>query len=142
LAGTSLILVVQFSQVVGEWLENQILIPDWIYFYCPGATLLTRQCIVKIDEEQQKIIIVRTNDNQIYAVSVNQFSPSPGTTLASQPKSNNQANQFFATPSFCSKVRKWDGDSVVGMMMMMMLSIKVIYTKGIPLTTEWNVNVQ
>jgi len=30
----------QFSQVVGEWPENQILIPDWSYFHCPGATLL------------------------------------------------------------------------------------------------------
>jgi len=29
----------QFSQVVGEWPENQILIPDWIYFHCPGTTL-------------------------------------------------------------------------------------------------------
>jgi len=28
-----------FSQVVGEWLENQILIPDWTYFFCPGTTL-------------------------------------------------------------------------------------------------------
>jgi len=28
----------QFSQVVGEWPENQILIPDWTYFHCPGAT--------------------------------------------------------------------------------------------------------
>jgi len=24
----------------GEWLENQILIPDWTYFHCPGATLV------------------------------------------------------------------------------------------------------
>jgi len=30
---------VQFSQVVGKWPENQILIPDWTYFCCPGATL-------------------------------------------------------------------------------------------------------
>jgi len=30
-----------FSQVVGEWSENQILIPDWTYFYCPGTTLLS-----------------------------------------------------------------------------------------------------
>jgi len=30
----------QFSQVVGEWPENQILIPDWTYFYCSGATLI------------------------------------------------------------------------------------------------------
>jgi len=30
----------QFSQDFGEWRENQILIPDWTYFYCPGATLL------------------------------------------------------------------------------------------------------
>jgi len=29
----------QFSQVVGEWPENQILIPDWAYFHCPGTTL-------------------------------------------------------------------------------------------------------
>jgi len=29
----------KFSQVFGEWPENQILIPDWTYFHCPGATL-------------------------------------------------------------------------------------------------------
>jgi len=29
----------QFSQVVSEWPENQILIPDWTYFHCPGTTL-------------------------------------------------------------------------------------------------------
>jgi len=28
----------QFSQAIGEWPENQILIPDWTYFHCPGAT--------------------------------------------------------------------------------------------------------
>jgi len=27
----------QFAQDIGEWLENQILIPD---FHCPGATLV------------------------------------------------------------------------------------------------------
>jgi len=25
---------------IGEWPENQILIPDWTHLYCPGATLL------------------------------------------------------------------------------------------------------
>jgi len=30
----------QFSQDIGEWPENQILIPDWTDFHCPGATLL------------------------------------------------------------------------------------------------------
>jgi len=30
----------QFSQDIGEWPENQILIPDWTYFHCPGATLI------------------------------------------------------------------------------------------------------
>jgi len=30
----------QFSQVVGEWPQNQILIPDWAYFHCPGANLV------------------------------------------------------------------------------------------------------
>jgi len=34
----------QFSQVVGEWRENQILIPDWTYFHCPGATLRLGWC--------------------------------------------------------------------------------------------------
>jgi len=24
----------QFSQGIGEWPENQILIPDWTYFHC------------------------------------------------------------------------------------------------------------
>jgi len=31
------------SEVVGEWLENQILIPDWAYFHCPGTTLIFHQ---------------------------------------------------------------------------------------------------
>jgi len=30
----------QFSQDSCQWPENQILIPDWTYFHCPGATLL------------------------------------------------------------------------------------------------------
>jgi len=30
----------QFSQDIGEWPENQILIPDWTDFHCPGATRL------------------------------------------------------------------------------------------------------
>jgi len=25
---------------MSKWRENQILIPDWTYFYCPGATLV------------------------------------------------------------------------------------------------------
>jgi len=29
----------QISKDVGEWPENQILIPDWTYFHCPGTTL-------------------------------------------------------------------------------------------------------
>jgi len=31
----------QFSQDIGEWPQNQILIPDWTHFHCLGATLLT-----------------------------------------------------------------------------------------------------
>jgi len=37
----------QFSQVVGEWLENQILIPDWTYFHYPGA-------IQRMEQQEQK----------------------------------------------------------------------------------------
>jgi len=33
----------QFSQDTGEWPENQILIPDWTYFHCPGTTLLFQE---------------------------------------------------------------------------------------------------
>jgi len=34
-----LLCIVQFSPDIGEWRENQILINDWTYFHCPGATL-------------------------------------------------------------------------------------------------------
>jgi len=27
------------SQDIGEWPQNQILIPNWTYFHCPGTTL-------------------------------------------------------------------------------------------------------
>jgi len=30
----------QFSPDTGEWPQNQILIPDWTYFHCPGTTLV------------------------------------------------------------------------------------------------------
>jgi len=30
----------KFRQVVGEWPGNQILIPNWTNFHCPGTTLL------------------------------------------------------------------------------------------------------
>jgi len=29
----------QFSQDICKWPENQILISDWTYLHCPGATL-------------------------------------------------------------------------------------------------------
>jgi len=35
----------QFSQDIANWPENQILIPDWTYFHCPGATLVSGQKI-------------------------------------------------------------------------------------------------
>jgi len=44
--------------------------------------LATRQCLVKIDEGQQKNKKSSApTDNQIYVVPANQFSPSPGTSL-------------------------------------------------------------
>jgi len=33
----------QFSQDTGDWPENQILIPDWTNFHCPGATLVLEE---------------------------------------------------------------------------------------------------
>jgi len=54
----------QFSQDSGEWPENQILIPDWTYFHCPGATLLneggsdifptTKPSLISSGREQRK----------------------------------------------------------------------------------------
>jgi len=36
----SIVVPRQFSQDIGEWPENQILIPDWTYFHCPDTTLI------------------------------------------------------------------------------------------------------
>jgi len=47
----------QFSQGIGEWPENQILIPDWTYFHCPGATLLNNPgqiCLDMVLEKKNK----------------------------------------------------------------------------------------
>jgi len=39
----------QFSQGIGKWPENQILIPDWTYFHCPGASLpINRMSMVSL----------------------------------------------------------------------------------------------
>jgi len=35
-----LLSLVNFHEDIGEWPENQILIPDWPYFHCPGASLI------------------------------------------------------------------------------------------------------
>jgi len=43
----------QFSKVVGEWPENQILIPDWIYFHCPGTTLLIKPNFLATHHSEQ-----------------------------------------------------------------------------------------
>jgi len=51
--------VPQFSQGIGEWPENQILIPDWTYFHCPGATLA------------QDVTIFRGCKNRINALKTN-----------------------------------------------------------------------
>jgi len=44
----------QFSQDIGEWPENQILIPDWTYFHCPGATLCKEKEERNEQEEQNQ----------------------------------------------------------------------------------------
>jgi len=36
----------QFSQDIGEWPENQFLIPDWTYFHCTGTTLVLPKLLV------------------------------------------------------------------------------------------------
>jgi len=38
----------KFSLDAGEWPENQILIPEWTNFHCPGATLSGQQKKIKI----------------------------------------------------------------------------------------------
>jgi len=50
----------QFSQVVGEWLENQILIPDWTYFHCTTQLffVVPRQFSQDIDEWPENRILI------------------------------------------------------------------------------------
>jgi len=47
----------QFSQDIGQWPENQILIPDWTYFYCPGANLLRQFAQVVGEWPENQILI-------------------------------------------------------------------------------------
>jgi len=56
----------QFSRDAGEWPENQILIPDWTYFHCPGTTLLT---------EHQKFPKEDKDNHKAWRVAVVQFPP-------------------------------------------------------------------
>jgi len=39
-----------------EWPQNQILIPDWTYFHCPGATLAQGSIIYALIGEIQTMI--------------------------------------------------------------------------------------
>jgi len=66
LVWTILIFVVphQFSPDIGEWPENQISIPDWTYFHCPGATLVQQESIKKIISGQCLLKIDKDNGNQ------------------------------------------------------------------------------
>jgi len=73
----------QFSQDISEWPENQILIPDWVYFHCPGATL-TR------DNKKEKLS--SPTNNQIYGVPANQISPYAGTSLVSLNIDSSKSN--------------------------------------------------
>jgi len=43
----------QFSQVIGERPENQILIPNWTYFHCPGTTLAMDSRRIEIIRDRQ-----------------------------------------------------------------------------------------
>jgi len=43
----------QFSQDIGEWPQNQILIPDWTYFHCPGTTLVSGQEKRKMEKPEK-----------------------------------------------------------------------------------------
>jgi len=60
----------QFSQVVGlvgEWLENQILIPDWTYFHCQNSIFLNIPCIFL---GSSGIILLLENKDPLYACKV------------------------------------------------------------------------
>jgi len=47
----------QFSQVVGEWPQNQILIPDWTYFHCPDTTLMMFSRFCKLSPALSRITV-------------------------------------------------------------------------------------
>jgi len=80
----------QFSQDTGEWPEKQILIPDWTYFHCPGATL-------RYAEGQQKIKIVRTNrQSNLQGSCQSIFSLCWHHPTPLHPKHNNKKPKLFA----------------------------------------------
>jgi len=69
----------QFSQDIGEWPENQILIPDWTYFHCPGATLVCGQFLFFVVSPQFSQDISKWPENQILIPDWAHFH-CPGTT--------------------------------------------------------------
>jgi len=99
----------QFSQDIGEWLENQILIPDWTYFHCPGATLengITK--LIKRAFANEHLFLTKTEGEG------NLFLADWGKAIkVGQPA---LISRFFFFPHFCfgsTKIVKLEGDSLV-----------------------------
>jgi len=47
----------QFRQVVGEWPGNQILIPNWTNFHCPGTTLVGGPELFSVEREEEPALL-------------------------------------------------------------------------------------
>jgi len=51
----------QFSEEIGEWPENQILIPDWTYFDCPDSNrVMQHQHHVQVAPDEDSSLLLET----------------------------------------------------------------------------------
>jgi len=75
-----------FSQDIGEWPENQILIPDWTYFHCPGATLVLERGAVSI-VPQHTGWWAFTSSTAIYCLTTGGQHSTVGQVVQDVPKS-------------------------------------------------------
>jgi len=53
-----LLSLVNFHEDIGEWPENQILIPDWTYFHCPAATLVADASLLGGNKSSKPLAII------------------------------------------------------------------------------------
>jgi len=99
----------QFSQDTGDWPENQILIPDWTYFHCPGTTLVWRlKKTMPLAEKMKFPVGIGSGHFSLFLSADNvYFSLVAGSTLTDKENKYILHYPFFIVPhSVTSSARK------------------------------------